>query len=90
MAETVGSLVDKISISNLKIFHMDEQIRRNDVDQKHIVECQQRLRVLTLQRNDLVGELNELLRNIRLGKVRPRIYRQQKMYNNPKYRTETQ
>lgn len=85
MAETVGSLVDKISIFNLKIFHMEEQIKRDDVDEKHIIECRQRLKILTLQRNDLVNELNELLKNIIIGRVKPKLYRQYKMYNDPKY-----
>jgi len=30
MAETIGSLVDKVCIAELKIFHMREQVERPD------------------------------------------------------------
>ena len=89
MAETVGSLVDKISIFNLKIFHMEEQIKRDDVDRIHVIECQQRLKILTLQRNDLINELNQLVKDIFSGKYQPKMYRQFKMYNDPKYGIKT-
>jgi hypothetical protein len=32
MAETVGSLVDKLSIVELKVYHMREQVDRADAD----------------------------------------------------------
>ena len=31
--ETVGSLIDKLSINELKIYHMTEQCDRADVDE---------------------------------------------------------
>lgn len=86
MAETMGGLVDKISIFNLKIFHMGKQIKRNDVNIKHVVECKQRLKIMTLQRNDLVNELNQFVKDIFSGKYQSKMYRQFKMYNDPKYR----
>lgn len=89
MAETVGSLIDKITISNLKIFHMKKQIKRKNVDKRHIVDCRQRLKILTLQKNDLADELYELIKNIFKGNIKPKLYRQYKMYNDPKYRIKT-
>ena len=87
MAETVGSLVDKLSIVELKIFHMREQAGREDADPAFRNECQQRLAVLTRQRDDLADELTHFMNEIAAGRARPKIYRQYKMYNDPKYRS---
>ena len=86
MAETVGSLIDKICISELKIFHMREQVERVDAKQEHRETCRQRLGVLTIQRDDLLSELNELIEKWSNGQWVPKIYRQFKMYNDPNFR----
>ena len=86
MAETIGSLTDKIIIFELKRFHMEEETLRKDANQKHIKDCHHRLAVLTMQRNDLVKEMNELIKKNFSGKELPKIYRQFKMYNDPKYK----
>ncbi len=86
MAETIGTLVDKISIFELKIYHMDEQTRRKDASSDHIKSCRKKIRILKAQRDDLVAELNELFEDVKTGKKKLRIYRQFKMYNDPAYR----
>jgi hypothetical protein len=88
MAETVGSIVDKISILELKIYHMAEQLGRRDVDKKHRIEVKGRLLVLKKQKADLEDELSVLLSDLAAGKAKLKIYRQFKMYNDPKYRTK--
>ncbi|MEX1184498.1 MAG: DUF4254 domain-containing protein [Gemmatimonadota bacterium] len=85
MAETVGSLVDKISIMELKIHHMREQADRTDADADFRAGCQRRLAIMLTQRNDLAEELSALLADIAAGRARPKIYRQFKMYNDPAY-----
>ena len=86
MAETVGSLVDKISITELKIYHMREQAERTDTAPGFREGCERRLSVLRLQRDDLVEELTTLVHDIAAGRVVPKVYRQYKMYNDPAYR----
>lgn len=86
MAETVGSLVDKISIMALKIHHMSEQAGRPDATEEFRLRCCDRLAVLRRQRDDLAAELTGLLAGIASGQVTPRVYRQFKMYNDPQYR----
>jgi hypothetical protein len=85
MAETIGSLVDKIAIIELKRFHMEEQIHRQDAPSSHIEACRQRSAILTLQRDDLVAELDQLFQDILSGKKQLKMYRQFKMYNDPSY-----
>lgn len=87
MAETVGSLVDKISIIRLKRCHMAEQLERPDADAAHKEEAKRKLAVLDVQKTDLENELTELFAAVLAGRVRLKIYRQYKMYNDPKYRT---
>lgn len=86
MAETVGSLVDKLSIIELKIYHMAEQAARDDAAPDFRDRCNQRLEVMRLQRDDLAEELSTLLADIAAGRVVPKVYRQFKMYNDPQYK----
>ena len=86
MAETIGSLADKISIIQLKIFHMREQLRRADAAAEHKTACSARLEVMDVQIKDLEEEMTRLVSDVAAGRVRLKIYRQYKMYNDPKYR----
>lgn len=84
--ETVGSLVDKLSINELKIYHMEEQNRRIDVDEKFHEDCNLRLSILKMQRDDLREELQTLMDDVLAGRKKFKLYRQMKMYNDKKYR----
>ena len=84
--ETVGSLVDKLSINELKIYHMREQAARDDVDDAFRADCGKRLDILCGQRSDLETELQELIDDVLSGRRKLRLYRQMKMYNEKKYK----
>ena len=86
MAETAGSLADKISIIELKIWHMAEQAQRADATPQFRESCEQRLAVMRTQRDDLATELTDLMGEIIAGRAVPKVYRQFKMYNDPQYR----
>jgi hypothetical protein len=88
VAETVGSLVDKITIIELKIYHMAEQRERNDVTPEFRVRCDQRLDVMREQRDDLAAEITTLVADMAGGRLVPKVYRQFKMYNDPQYRRD--
>jgi hypothetical protein len=89
VAETVGSLVDKISIMELKLYHMELQVQRADATQQHRDACAQKLTVITQQRNDLAAEISELLEGVMSGRRTMKVYRQFKMYNDPVYRAKS-
>ena len=72
--ETVGSLVDKLSINELKIYHMEEQNRRNDVDEKFHEDCNLRLSILKVQRDDLREELQTLIDDVLAGRKKFKLY----------------
>jgi len=82
-SETPGSIVDRISIMSLKVYHMDEDSRRDDIDAVHRERSLQRLTVLRLQRHDLYTALGELLADYISGKKCMKLYKQFKMYNDP-------
>lgn len=86
MAETMGTLVDKIAIFELKRFHMAEQLERSDASSEHKKSCRQKLKILTEQRDDLAVELSGLYGDIASGRKKIKLYRQFKMYNDPKYK----
>lgn len=84
--ETVGSLIDKLSINELKIYHMTEQRNRDDVGADFRQDCENRLNILVVQRNNLVTELQELLDEVMAGKRKLTAFRQMKMYNEKKFK----
>jgi hypothetical protein len=86
MAETIGWLADKLSIVELKRYHMREQAERPDASAEFRAQCEHKLRILTMQRDDLAEELGQLLTDIAARRVVPKVYRQFKMYNDPTYR----
>lgn len=87
MAETIGSLVDKISIIELKIFHMKKQLDRHDASEDHLIQCRERLKIMNEQRNDLSVEVSTLCDDVLAGRKKLKVYRQFKMYNDPSYRS---
>ncbi|OVE76124.1 hypothetical protein BVX98_06500 [bacterium F11] len=85
MAETIGSLIDKITIVDLKIYHMQEQIDRRDASPQHQEACQNKLKILKIQKDDLSEELSGLAKEVLQGNRELKVYRQFKMYNDPIY-----
>ena len=84
-SETPGSVMDRLSILALKIYHMKEQTLRKDrdVSAEHKNKCKLRLSILREQKKDLSACFNELMSDLIKGKKRLKIYYQFKMYNDP-------
>jgi len=83
-SETVGSVIDRLSISALKIFHMREAIEKEDLEKEYENQLKKRLEILEEQRRDLKECLKNLIKDLLLGNRKVNIYRQFKMYNDPK------
>ena len=81
--ESPAWAVDRLSILALKIWHMQEQTERKDVNQEHIQKCQAKLNVLKEQQIDLSTSIDQLLEDIEAGRKYMKVYRQMKMYNDP-------
>lgn len=81
--ESAGMALDRLSILALKLFHMEEQTQRQDVDEAHREACGRKLAVLAEQRADLLRAVQGLLAEYAEGAKRPKVYFQFKMYNDP-------
>jgi len=81
-SETPGSMVDRLSINALKIYHMDEEVQRKEITAGHRNKCAGKLSVLQEQREDLEQCLSKLLADLSSGEKRLKVYRQMKMYND--------
>jgi len=81
-SETPGSMIDRLSINSLKIYHMNEEIKRVDALESHRKKCFGKLSVLKEQREDLGQCLDKLLVDLSAGKKRLKVYQQMKMYND--------
>ena len=84
--ETVGSLIDKLTINELKIYHMTEQAERDDISEEFRRDCYARLGILVAQRTDIKEELQQLMDDILSGKKQFKLFRQMKMYNDKKFK----
>ncbi len=82
-SETPGGIIDRCSIMALKIYHMDEQTQRADVNESHLRQANEKLKILQSQREDLFQCLMQLLDDIRSGNRHYKLYHQFKMYNDP-------
>lgn len=81
--ETAGSIIDRLSILSLKIYHMRLQTERLDADANHIERCVRKLELLGAQRVDLMNCFDTLIDDCLAGRAFYKIYRQFKMYNDP-------
>ena len=81
-SESPAWAMDRLSILILKIYHMDEESKREDVSEKHRNNCQAKLDVLLDQKTDLSESIDQLLEDISSGQKKMKVYKQMKMYND--------
>jgi hypothetical protein len=84
-SETAGSMIDRLSILALKVHAMRAQTERRDVDEAHRSTSAAKLVRLQQQRVDLSACLDALLADCRAGRAHFKVYRQFKMYNDPRF-----
>jgi hypothetical protein len=87
-SETAGSMIDRLSIMALKTRAMREQTARLDVDEAHRAASAVKLQRLLQQRGDLGSCLDALLADAAAGRAYFKVYRQFKMYNDPRFNPE--
>ena len=81
--ESPAWAVDRLSILALKIYHMEQEVKRTDTTPEHHQQCQQKLDILLEQKKDLSTAIDQLLSDIESGKKYMKVYKQMKMYNDP-------
>lgn len=81
--ETPAWAIDRLSILQLKIYHMKEESERESASPKHREKCLEKLSVLLDQNKDLSSAIETLLEDLQSGRKYMKLYRQMKMYNDP-------
>lgn len=81
-SESPAWAIDRLSILALKIFHMDEEVNRQDASADHRKNCETKLNILLEQRIDLSSAIDTLLEDIENGDKYMKVYKQMKMYND--------
>jgi hypothetical protein len=87
-SETPGMMIDRLSIMSLKRYHMLEETLRPDALEEHKAICRQKALILDDQINDLANCLASVLSLLEAGKLKFKVYRQFKMYNDPNLNPE--
>jgi hypothetical protein len=80
--ESPAWAIDRLSILELKIYHMQIEANRKEATEDHRKNCQKKLDILWLQREDLSHAIDQLIEDIEAGRKYMKVYRQMKMYND--------
>ncbi len=81
--ESPAWAIDRLSILQLKIYHMKVEVERADVSEEHKAKCQAKLGVLLEQNTDLCTAIDQLMECYKTGEKVMKVYKQMKMYNDP-------
>ena len=81
--ESPAWAIDRLSILALKIYHMNEEVKRTDVTPENHNQCEKKLNVLLEQQKDLSTAIDQLIADIEAGRKYMKVYKQMKMYNDP-------
>lgn len=81
-SESPAWALDRMSILALKIFHMAEEVNREDASPEHRAKCREKLNVLLEQKEDLSTAIDDLITDIENGDKYMKVYKQMKMYND--------
>jgi hypothetical protein len=70
MAETLGSLIDKLTIANIRLWHLEDVRRDRSLTDGERLKAADAISVVNSQRNDLMDEIDEFLYLAAAGKVK--------------------
>lgn len=82
-SESIGSIVDRLAILALRIYHLEELIQSKDASVEQREQAERRLAIAAEQHHDLTAAIRLLVEEIGQGRKRHKTYRQLKLYNNP-------
>ena len=74
--ETVGGLIDRLSVVNLRIWAAEDIKRNSDSTDADIAKATRITNVANQQRNDLIQEIDELINDLVSNKKVQKLYKQ--------------
>ena len=81
--ESPAWAIDRLSILQLKIYHMKIEAERADNSEEQKSKCQEKLCILQEQNTDLCTAIDQLMECYKTGEKVMKVYKQMKMYNDP-------
>lgn len=81
--ESPAWAIDRLSILQLKIYHMRVEAERPGIEEQQRMSTNAKLSVLMQQNSDLITAIDTLLQDIEAGRKYMKVYKQMKMYNDP-------
>ena len=70
MAETLGSLIDKLTIKNIRLWHLEDIRRDMTLADGERLDAADKVSVVNQQRNDLIDEIDRFLSDALSGEVK--------------------
>ena len=59
--ETIGSAIDKLTIANIRLWHLEDKRRDKSLPDSERLKAADTVAVVNGQRNDLIDEIDELI-----------------------------
>lgn len=80
--DTIGSLIDKLSVVNIRIWMAEDIKRDRNATDKQIADATRLTNICNSQRNDLIQEIDEAINNMVSSGTMQKLYAQgrTKMY----------
>lgn len=74
--ETIGNLIDKLTIVNIRIWTAEDIKRDIKATDKQISDATKITNISNSQRNDLIQEIDERINNLIINKIPQKLYGQ--------------
>ena len=74
--ETIGNLIDKLTVTNVRIWMAEDIKRKENATDSEIITATKLTNVANQQRNDLIQEIDELLNEIVTTNKPQKLYKQ--------------
>ena len=80
--ETIGNLIDKLTVTNIRIWMAEDIKRKPDATDSEIAKATKITNIANQQRNDLIQEIDEMINDVVMNQKPQKLYKQgsNKMY----------
>ncbi|SVD86122.1 uncharacterized protein METZ01_LOCUS438976, partial [marine metagenome] len=59
----LGKAVDELAMSNIKLWHLEDEVRREDLPDSKIVKTRRSIGTTNQERNNLMDKVDEIIEN---------------------------
>lgn len=78
--ETFGDLVDKLTICNIRLWHLEEIKHNPNASDREVADAARKIAVVNKQRNLLIDEINSYLSKAVSGEITALEFPKMKLY----------